>query len=104
MKCLPYTLAILMAATAFAADKEGERPKSDKELIQGTWEVVSATEGGRVRDPLGLRVVFTADLMTFKPKNAKGPKDTRGLTYTLDPAKTPKHIDTSHRLGPAEKP
>jgi uncharacterized protein (TIGR03067 family) len=103
MTRLPYACAILMAATAFAAGPQGENPKTDKELIQGTWVIVSAKEGGRdTPEPRGTRIIITADLLTFQPKNAQSEKDTLGLSYTLDPTQRPKAIDTSHELEPGK--
>ncbi len=104
MKHLPCIFAIVMATASVAGDENGEKPKSDKDLIQGTWQVVSGTEGGQVRDPKGLRILVTADMLVFQPKDAKSAKDTLRMTYKLDPTKNPKQIDTSHRLSPTEKP
>ncbi|HVS35980.1 MAG TPA: sigma-70 family RNA polymerase sigma factor [Gemmataceae bacterium] len=84
-----------------AADDKDEKPQSDKDLIQGTWDVVSFTEGGTEAPPemaRNIQMVFTADLLKWGPKDSKDPKDTIGIHYTLDPAKDPKGIDTSHEI------
>jgi uncharacterized protein (TIGR03067 family) len=103
MSRLTCACAILMVATASAAGQQGERPKTDKELIQGTWEVISALEGGRkTTEADGLRIIITAGMLTVRPKNAQGEKDTLGLSYTLDPTQQPRAIDTSHELEPGK--
>ncbi len=105
MRLLSCIFAILTAVAALAADGKDEKPKSDKELIQGTWDVVSSTEAGRAvpaENTRNLQIIFTADMMSFRPKDAKNPKDTTSIQYTLDPTKDPKEIDTSHELDPGK--
>ncbi|MBV9124365.1 MAG: TIGR03067 domain-containing protein [Planctomycetes bacterium] len=105
MARLPLAVALLMATTAFATEETRDQAKSDKELIQGTWEVVSSREGGReipADKRAGLRILITADLLTFQPKDAKGLKDTLGIHFTLDSTKNPKEMDTTHELDPGQ--
>jgi uncharacterized protein (TIGR03067 family) len=79
-----------------------EALKSDKELIQGTWEVVSSSESGREVPADGARFIFTADMLMLQPKDATNVRDMMGMKYTLDPTKQPKSIDTSHELDPGQ--
>jgi uncharacterized protein (TIGR03067 family) len=68
-----------------------EKTKSDADVIQGTWEFVSAEEGGKVvpEDELKkFEVVFAADKVKFPIK-----QEVKELGYKLDPAKKPKQID-----------
>ena|SRR5688572_2781311 len=93
MRHLSYSLAILIAATLFAAD---EKPKSDKEMIQGTWDIVSTGELGKPQSATGRQIIFAANIMTYKDKEFFRP----GIQYKLDATKKPKEIDTSHELDP----
>jgi uncharacterized protein (TIGR03067 family) len=105
MKNLPYTLTVLMASASFAPSRPGEKPRSDRELIQGTWEVVSSTEAGKnvpADKTRAVQFIFTADTLTIKPAGARGPKDTLGMKYRLDPTSKPRAIDTSHEIDPGK--
>jgi RNA polymerase sigma-70 factor (ECF subfamily) len=75
-----------------AAPKE-EKPKSDKETLQGTWLQVSEERNGeklpeeKIR---GGKIVFADDKVTWQ-----GEPETRARegTFTIDPDKKPKEID-----------
>ncbi len=43
---LPCIIALLMV-TSCSTEENDDNAKSDRELIQGTWEVVSSSESGR---------------------------------------------------------
>jgi uncharacterized protein (TIGR03067 family) len=99
MKPLVIALAVLCAARLFAADNKGEKPKTDHDLIQGAWKVISAEEAGispKVRDDL--RFVITADTLAIKP----GQHDPITMKYKLDPTQQPKAMDTSHEIDPGK--
>ena len=96
MKHLSYALPILAATTLFAAD---EKSTSDKEMIQGTWVVVSAEEAGQPRSgDVGFKAVFTADTLTFQ----RDKQEPRQMKYKLDSTQKPKVIDTTHETDPGE--
>ena len=100
MKSLVTMLAVLSAATLIASGGEqGEKAKSDHELIQGTWKVVSAQEAGKApKIPDDLRFVITADTLFIKP----GKDDPIGMKYKLDASKKPKAMDTTHEIDPGK--
>jgi RNA polymerase sigma factor (sigma-70 family) len=88
-------------------DKKGgvaaDKPKADKDNLQGTWVPVSAEEGGKkITDDeikaAGFEMVFDGDKVTFPIKGE--PKE---LGYKLDPAKKPKQIDLVFGEGKTAK-
>jgi len=92
VKHLSYALPILVATTLFAAD---EKSTSDKEMIQGTWVVVSVEEAGQWRSgEVGLKAVFTTDTLTFQ----RDKQDPMQMKYKLDSTQKPKAIDTTHEI------
>jgi uncharacterized protein (TIGR03067 family) len=95
MKRLACFLTVALVTSAFAAD---EKTKTDQEMIQGTWEVVSAESNGKAADFVGMKFVFTKDLW----KMHKDGQDAIAVEYKLDPTKKPKAIDTSHELDPGK--
>jgi uncharacterized protein (TIGR03067 family) len=100
MKSLVTTLAVLCAATLGAADEQGDKPKTDHELIQGTWKVVSAQEAGKSpKIPDDLRFVITADTLFIK----RGKDDPIGMKYKLYPTKKPKAMDTTHEIDAGKR-
>jgi RNA polymerase sigma factor (sigma-70 family) len=70
-----------------------EKPKSDKDALQGTWVAVAAEEGGKkvtedeVKDK-NLEIVFSGDKVTLPIKG-----EAKEMTFKLDPTKKPKQID-----------
>ncbi len=80
-------------------------PKTDKELLQGDWAMVSYETAGKV-DPdavkQGVRLTIEGDRFTLRPKLAL--HFAHG-TFTLDRGKQPKSIDFMQKYGlPQEKP
>jgi RNA polymerase sigma-70 factor (ECF subfamily) len=77
------------ATKAQDADK-----KTDKEKLQGAWVPVAVVNGGRkisedeIKDK-NFEMVFTGDKVTIPAKDVTKQE----VTYKLDPAKKPKHID-----------
>ncbi len=99
MKSISMLAAFLCASTLCATASDGDKPKSDDDLIQGTWKVVSAHEAGNVREvPDGLRFVVTADRLSI----ASGKCDPLGVSYKLDATTRPRSMDTSHELDPGK--
>jgi uncharacterized protein (TIGR03067 family) len=101
--CCALTTIILLLATApvLAADMQVHRDiayakttnelkndQTDKEILQGTWEYVSATRDGKpYKTPIGVRITFTGDNVTRQI----GEK-THKHKYKIDPNKKPKQV------------
>lgn len=90
----PAAFAFAVAgATAIAAD-----PKDELKLFEGAWVLDAAVLAGRdhLDDFAGMKLTVTGDnyALDFGPNSDKG-------TITLDPSKSPKHIDlTTEPKGP----
>jgi uncharacterized protein (TIGR03067 family) len=98
MKPLLTMLAALCAAALCAADRQREA-KTDHDLIQGKWKVVSVKESGRSpRVPDDLRVVITADTISIE----QGNDDPIGMKYQLHPSERPKAMDVTHEIMPGK--
>jgi uncharacterized protein (TIGR03067 family) len=79
------------AAPASGVAAADEKPKSDKELIQGTWIPVSGEENGKKipKEKLTDKLIFTEDKVTMQRAGGESRKG----TYTIDPEKKPKELD-----------
>ncbi len=87
----------LVAADNKPADKADDKPvqkKTDKELIQGTWDLVTVeADGAEVKDgPVvenlkGMKLTFKDNAVS----NSKVPDDK--ATFALDPDKKPAELD-----------
>jgi RNA polymerase sigma factor (sigma-70 family) len=79
--------------TTRAAAGGADKPKADKDKLQGTWVAEAVEEEGRefpadeVKDK-NLEWVFAGDKVTFPIKG-----EAKEVRYKLDPAKKPKQID-----------
>ncbi len=70
-----------------------DKAKSDQELIQGTWEVVSGEKGGeKLPEEIvkAIKITFKGDKLSL----AHG-DDAKEATFKLDPAKKPRHLDAN---------
>jgi RNA polymerase sigma factor (sigma-70 family) len=78
------------AATSTVAAPD-EKPKSDKELIQGTWIPVSGEQDGKEipKERFCRSLTFTEDKFTMQLRGG----GVREGTYTIDPEKKPKELD-----------
>jgi uncharacterized protein (TIGR03067 family) len=97
------TLLLLPACAAgvllSAEAPEGDAVKKEKEKLVGAWKAVSFEMDGRklpgeITKTIG--AVFTATMLTTQLRG----KDETPSRYTLDPSKSPKHIDLA---DPSEK-
>lgn len=89
MKCCFFTLAILLTTIVLAAD-EDKSERTDKELIQGTWQVISLEAGGKDAPKNAFRqkrFLIKGDKISTSGKSA----DLR--SYQLDAKARPKAID-----------
>jgi RNA polymerase sigma factor (sigma-70 family) len=80
--------------TFITGAQTNQEPKTDKELLEGVWRVVSLTVDGKEltkeeMEGAAVKIVFAGD--TAAVYNASGVK-TKG-TYSLDSAKKPKSMD-----------
>jgi RNA polymerase sigma factor (sigma-70 family) len=81
---------LAVAASSFVAATD-EKPKSDKELIQGTWIPVSGEQNGKKipKEKLMGKLILTEDKFTLELAGG----EVREGTYTIDPKKKPKELD-----------
>src|SRR5262249_39978751 len=76
--------------------KGGDKPKTDLERLQGTWEFVSLTVGGKKvwnNDAPAKSLTFTGDKMQFVGVNGDGTEAVSHSRITLDESRKPKTID-----------
>src|SRR5262249_2075678 len=88
-------------ATKVPPGKDTDKPKTDQELLQGTWEWVSWTQGGKTikRDDLGeddarpKALKFSGDKVLTVMVNPGGKEVEFKYAFQLDPSRKPKAID-----------
>ncbi len=85
-------LGAALAALPAAAQTEGKgKGKTDKQLFQGKWEVVSAEKGGeKLPEEIlkGIKLTVKGDKVEVEILG-----ETKEGMFKLDPTKKPKHID-----------
>ncbi len=92
--------------TAANADKPAaaDKPKDDKDAIQGTWQVTAEEMGGKdvskdegeLKDLANAKWVFTSDKITFLVPG----KGDHSAAYKIDSSKKPKELDVTPLDGP----
>jgi uncharacterized protein (TIGR03067 family) len=90
---------VLLVPVARAVGEE--KPKGDKDALQGTWSMVSGTQDGKPvpEDVIKrIKVVVSGDKMTQMLGDEK-----HEHTYKLNPDKSPKEIDVDFGDGKAGK-
>jgi len=81
---------VIIAAATFAIGADG--PKSDKELLQGDWEIVSLEQDGeRYKDAIGSTLRFANGRMLFIDKD--DPSDPSECVMAIFPEEFPKQMD-----------
>jgi uncharacterized protein (TIGR03067 family) len=93
-------VVVVAAGLLVGADdpKKDAGKKSDKDLIQGTWNIEKADRDGNAASPdeiKGLQLIFKDDKYTLK---TPGGGDLEG-TFKLDPAKKPKQLEATLASG-----
>jgi uncharacterized protein (TIGR03067 family) len=86
---------LLIAVSVFVLPARGDDAKKDLEKLQGTWEVSEMIVNGKLvpkERREGVKVVFSGDKMSLVPTKGEEKKE---FTIKIDPAKTPKTIDTT---------
>jgi uncharacterized protein (TIGR03067 family) len=71
------------------------KPKTDRELLQGTWGALEVWGQGQALPPDGVRATFFEDEFNLRLGN----QAIIPSTYRLDPTKDPKEIDFSRGPG-----
>jgi RNA polymerase sigma factor (sigma-70 family) len=96
------TVAGVLAYSALAGEppvqtvraERDEKPKSDKDALQGTWVPVAVEEGGKkvpedeIKAKNFVEMVFSGDKVTLPIKG-----ESKEAGFKLDPTKKPKQID-----------
>ena len=80
--------------------RSGEAAKADLDRLQGTWQLVSATQDGKALPAETVKrttIVFRGD--TFRFPGAAEQATSKDGTITVDPAKTPKEMDARSPQG-----
>ncbi len=80
-------LLVFLAAWSVGADQPDEKSKKAVDALQGEWVVESARGGPKDAPPNGRKVAIKGNRLTSLGQ---------GLTFQVDPAKTPAHIDFYH--------
>jgi RNA polymerase sigma factor (sigma-70 family) len=82
--------------------KEAHKPRTDQELIQGTWVFVSLRVGGKNqwnKDAPPKSLTFTGDKVRFLAVNGDGKEVAFHSGFKLDPSRKPKEIDMTDLDG-----
>lgn len=101
MKPALFVLPLLCTTSVFAASPKAAKQVKDEKLIQGEWSVTSFRQDGKDLPKQMLtqvRFVITEKRISFGTIG----QDPMGFNYTLDSAKTPAAIDTTHELAPGK--
>ena len=91
-KLLSAVLFLAFAGAASAADD----PKEAAKKLEGTYEVLEITEDGKPAPKKKEGVTFVIKDGEITVKEGEGKKD-ETVKFTLDPSKTPPHIDIMPR-------
>ena len=85
----PANLAVVLAAVLLiGAGKKNEEAETDKQMIQGTWEYVSALRDGKpYQGPIGVRITFVGDKVRRIIETR-----THEHGYKLHPKEDPKQV------------
>jgi uncharacterized protein (TIGR03067 family) len=91
-------IVVLSCITRPLAHGQGEKGKSDQDLIRGTWKIVGVEKEGKTEKAHSFldSLRFTPDQLLLIGNDPK--KTTSVYTYKLDATKQPKTIDTTHDL------
>jgi RNA polymerase sigma factor (sigma-70 family) len=87
--------------------KEADKPKTDHDRLQGTWEFVSYTQGGKTitkkdlgdKDGQPATLTFVGDKTLSEVSNIGGKVVEYKGTYKIDPSRKPKEIDLTVERG-----
>src|SRR5262245_28558547 len=89
----PHALVIFAASFLLAADSKPEEAiKKEKEKLAGKWDMVSLEMDGQ-KLPKEITKTMGATITATKVTTKLHGEDETPMTYTVDPSKSPKHID-----------
>jgi uncharacterized protein (TIGR03067 family) len=92
-----WTAAVTILSAFAMVNAHAEGGKKDKELLQGAWETVGMSVGGKGMP----KELFQDQIMIFKGdkiiSKSKGQPDDES-DYTIDDSKNPKQIDVIAKL------
>ena len=90
-------LALVVGFLVGAAEPQKDKGKQGATALEGTWVVISITEGGKEDDGFkNAEMVFKGNTMTIKTKQGD-----RKATFKIDPKK--ETIDLVRAFGPAKE-
>ncbi len=96
--------SLLAAFFASTPTVWGDDAKRDEYKLQGTWQVTEGVSEGKPipKEQLErMKVVFAGEKMSIFPPDGDG-KKTVESTFTVDPGKKPKALDTTRLEGGAK--
>jgi len=98
---LPLVAAAAAALLVVGVGGAGADDAAGKKQIEGTWELVGVTRGGKERpaDKERTTITFAAGTMTMKGLAKDGGEKQKAAQYTVDTTKTPNWIDIDARDG-----
>src|SRR5437016_3536913 len=85
---ITVALVVLLGSAESVGQKKVDKPKDDKELLQGTWKVVASEAGGRQHGARDMLFTFQGEKFFMQD----GQRFNEG-TFALDARKEPKTID-----------
>jgi RNA polymerase sigma-70 factor (ECF subfamily) len=88
-------------------DEDTDRPRTDQERLQGTWEFVTVSQGGQTRRMAELKpqdapmktLTFTGNKVRFVALNGDGKEVAFDSRFQLNPAREPKEINLTDLDG-----
>ena len=92
-------LLVAGAALAIAADDKKDDAKAELKKFEGTWQLVSSEPEGE-KAPAEAIKTAKATAKGNKVTLSVGGKEIMELTFTVDPTKKPKTIDSTATSGP----
>src|SRR5262249_45781648 len=101
MMRLCSVLLVAGAALALAADEKKDDAKDELKKFEGTWVLVSSEQNGEKAPEEALKkarpkATAKGDKVTLFAED----KEVMQLTFTVDPTKKPKTIDSTATTGP----
>ena len=104
LKAAVLAVALCLALISTLMADEGG-PKSDQELIQGTWKAVSVQLNGRSADAVFVKehratFTFRGDAFRIVEATTKERSTQTGGSFTVDAKKSPKQMTLATTNGP----
>jgi uncharacterized protein (TIGR03067 family) len=102
---LPLVAATAAALLVVGVGGTGAQDAAGKKQIEGTWELVGVTRGGKDRpaDKEKTTITFAAGTMTMKGLSKDGGEKQKTAKYAVNTTKTPNWIDIDGDDGEGRK-